>query len=434
MKFQLEKLGPLEKKTEIELGDLTIICGKNNTGKSYATHAIYGFLKTWEDNIDFQIEEPKIQSLFQNGVLKIKLTSLETALVGILDTLSKQYITYLPILFGASEDYFSSTSFRALLHGYQPNYHKELHRWIGAKTKDVLNIYKDKDSTILEIALLVEDKNLIPHPKVVKKFINQGLGQALLGDYFAKPFLITSVRAGITLFHKGLNTSDVDSMPRYARTVADDIDFVRDIVDVYSKQKSPLLKEHPELANWLKDIVGGEYLVVNNQIFFAGANNGENYQIPVSEGSSQVASQVEFNFYLKCLAKKDDILLIDEPEQYLHPANQRKMARLFVRLIKAGIKVLVTTHSDYLIKELNHLILLGNGFEDKDEIMKKYQYTEKDVLDKSLVKAYAAENHTLFPLLIDDMGIEASHFDQEIDEMNRMYNDMTVTMECAYDN
>jgi len=89
--------------------------------------------------------------------------------------------------------------------------------------------------------------------------------------------------------------------------------------------------------------------------------------LPFYIASSAVKSQLDMSFYIKHLAKKGDILLVDEPEQNLHPVNQRKMARLFVQLIKAGIKVLVTTHSDYLIKELNHLILLNNEFENRSK-------------------------------------------------------------------
>lgn len=434
MKFQFEKLGALDKPTQIELGDLTIISGANNTGKTYTTRAIYGFLKTWQRYIDFKIDDEQIQSLFQNGVLKLQLTHFEKELSSVLENVSKQYTASLPVLFSASEDWFSETSFQARLNGYQPNYQSELHLSAGSQTKEILNIFKDQNSTLLDVALLVEDKNLLPHPTVVKKFLNRGLIEALLGDYFAHPFMITSERTGITLFHKELDTREVNSFSRYAHSVKDDIEFVRDIVDVYNKQKSPLIKEHPGLAECLKDIVGGEYLVKNNQIFFSFIKNHQNYQIPLSNGSATVTSQVELNFYIKCLAKKGDILLIDEPEQNLHPANQRKMARLLVRLIKAGIKVFITTHSDYLIKELNHLILLNNQFDDKEEIMKKYQYTKEDVLNKSLVKAYTAEQHRLIPALIDDMGIEFDHFDHQINEMNRMYNDMTVTMDCAYDN
>ena len=51
--------------------------------------------------------------------------------------------------------------------------------------------------------------------------------------------------------------------------------------------------------------------------------------------------------------------MVDEPELNLHPENQRRMARLFARLVNVGVKVFVTTHSDYIVKELNTLILLN---------------------------------------------------------------------------
>jgi len=72
MKFQIEKLGIINK-AEIELGDLTIICGKNNTGKSYASYAIYGFLRTWKENIKFKFEPTQIENLINNGRLKVDL-------------------------------------------------------------------------------------------------------------------------------------------------------------------------------------------------------------------------------------------------------------------------------------------------------------------------------------------------------------------------
>ena len=44
--IKLKNIGIL-KQAEFLLGDLTIICGKNNTGKTYATYALYGFLQSW---------------------------------------------------------------------------------------------------------------------------------------------------------------------------------------------------------------------------------------------------------------------------------------------------------------------------------------------------------------------------------------------------
>ena len=46
MKFAFENLGPIGK-AEMELGDLTVIAGRNNTGKTYLAHTIYGFLRNF---------------------------------------------------------------------------------------------------------------------------------------------------------------------------------------------------------------------------------------------------------------------------------------------------------------------------------------------------------------------------------------------------
>ena len=44
MKFTFENLGPIDR-ANLKLGDLTVIACRNNTGKTYLAHTIYGFLK-----------------------------------------------------------------------------------------------------------------------------------------------------------------------------------------------------------------------------------------------------------------------------------------------------------------------------------------------------------------------------------------------------
>ena len=46
--FTFKNIGPI-KDAELELGDLTIVAGRNNTGKTYLAYTLYGFLTTWED-------------------------------------------------------------------------------------------------------------------------------------------------------------------------------------------------------------------------------------------------------------------------------------------------------------------------------------------------------------------------------------------------
>jgi predicted ATPase len=42
MKFNFEKFGGIDEGS-ITLGDLTLICGPNNVGKTYVSYAIYGY-------------------------------------------------------------------------------------------------------------------------------------------------------------------------------------------------------------------------------------------------------------------------------------------------------------------------------------------------------------------------------------------------------
>ena len=133
-------------------------------------------------------------------------------------------------------------------------------------------------------------------------------------------------------------------------------------------------------------------------------------------------------FYLKHSAKKGDILIIDEPESYLSPSNQILMARLLALCVNNGVKVLITTHSDYIVKEINNLIMLHQDFEDKQEFLKKYkEYNENDHLDPNSVKAYICENGGLSPCDIDERGIkEMSVFDDAIDDINLISEELNI--------
>ena len=46
------RISSVLKHAEFSLGDFTIICGENNTGKTYVTYALYGFLDLWRRRFD----------------------------------------------------------------------------------------------------------------------------------------------------------------------------------------------------------------------------------------------------------------------------------------------------------------------------------------------------------------------------------------------
>jgi predicted ATPase len=155
----------------------------------------------------------------------------------------------------------------------------------------------------------------------------------------------------------------------------------------------------------------------------------------MDESSSAVRSLLDIGFYLKHEAQHGDLLMVDEPELNLHPENQRRVARLFARLVNVGIKVFITTHSDYIVKELNTLIMLNHDKPHLQRIAEQEGYRTEELITAEKIKVYIAEEanmklegntkktkcQTLIPAEIDpELGIEARSFDTTIETMNRI--------------
>jgi len=131
--------------------------------------------------------------------------------------------------------------------------------------------------------------------------------------------------------------------------------------------------------------------------------------------------------------------MVDEPELNLHPENQRRVARLFASLVNLGVRVFITTHSDYIIKELNTLIMLNHDKPHLKRIAEREGYKSRELITADKIRVYIAETamvkldggvrktrcSTLTPADIDpELGIEARSFDTTIEAMNRIQEEI----------
>ena len=124
-------------------------------------------------------------------------------------------------------------------------------------------------------------------------------------------------------------------------------------------------------------------------------------------------------FYLRHVAKENQLVIIDEPESHLDTANQILLARLLAQMIQSNLKVLITTHSDYIIKEINNLIMLSRPFKKKKKVIQDLGYKKDDFIEPDAIQAYVAEGDSLTKCEIDEFGIDMPVFDETIDEINR---------------
>ena len=80
---------------------------------------------------------------------------------------------------------------------------------------------------------------------------------------------------------------------------------------------------------------------------------------PLSRTSSMISELAPMLFVLKEAVRPGDHITIDEPEAHLHPNMHLTMASFLALLVKAGFRVLLTTHSDFFLGRLNNIIKAG---------------------------------------------------------------------------
>ena len=450
---RLKNIGIL-KQAEFSLGDLTLICGENNTGKTYAACALFGFLESWRKFIRFPISNAQLEQA-RTEPLKIDLAQTTEDMF---TEVCKKYTEQLDTIFAAPEGTFQNSEFHLVPDKIDIR-DKKFNSILTSLQNPAFIFAKGTGSNkaILTLHKKEEDEREIDTDSV-KSAIDFTILADILFDAFPKPFILSAERTGVATFRKELNFARnrlVEEMGQadqkadlrellfkayqnYPEPVEDNVNFTRQLEDI-GKRKSFIAKEHPEILEDFADIIGGEYVITqNDQLYYTP--KGTRSKLTMVESSSSARALLDLSFYLNCIAEKDDLLMIDEPELSLHPENQRRIARLFARLTNIGVKVFVTTHSDYIVKELNTLIMLNHDKPHLKKVAEENGYRESELINADQVKVYIAEKalmpleegqkrrkrgHTLVPAKIHPkFGIGVSSFDKTIDDMNRIQDEI----------
>ena len=457
MKIKIKNLGAL-KQAEFSPGDLTIICGKNNTGKTYATYAFFGFLSFWWDSFSIKIENEVVNRLLADGTVRLDVTRYVKQAEKIIADGCREYTGMLPDVLAAGPGRFKDTEFQVKVDPGEISLIEKYETRLGSPDVELFVITKSKGSTELIVTLLVEKEKIRIPNLIIENFIGEVLKRIVFRNLFPDSFIASTERTGAAIFlieldfarnrlldrmiqtgkKKKFDPMNLlkESYQRYALPVTKNVDFTRQLATI-AKQSSYITKEHPDVLSDFADIIEGEYIVIHGVVYYVP--KGKSVKLSMGESSSAVRSLLDIGFYLKHIAQPGEMLMVDEPELNLHPENQRRMARLFARLVNLGIKVFITTHSDYIIKELNTLIMLNHDKPHLKRIAEKQGYKKEELISADQVKVYIAEEApvklngntrksrglTFTPADIDpELGIEARSFDITIDEMNRIQDEI----------
>ena len=206
--------------------------------------------------------------------------------------------------------------------------------------------------------------------KTVEEFFDEILYSATWNNRRGESHYLPAARSGIMLSHRLISSSlmanatragldPFPEIPTFSGIVAD---FMQQLI-LYEEEHTPddLIKDFADVLE--RKVLDGKIRVNRASAggypdFVYQPRNSEE-TIRLARASSMVTELAPFVLLLRSVVARGDMLIIDEPEAHLHPAAQTEMAKSLGRLVRAGVQVVVTTHSDWLLMEIGNLIREG---------------------------------------------------------------------------
>ena len=137
-------------------------------------------------------------------------------------------------------------------------------------------------------------------------------------------------------------------------------DFLGQLIEL---DRSPRRRRRPrqDLAAQIeKAILGGSVEIDRSQAIdyphFTYRPKGWKEDLSLTHASSMVSELAPVVLYLRHVIVPGNVLIVEEPESHLHPAMQVEFIRQLAGLVHAGVRVIVTTHSEWVLEELANIV------------------------------------------------------------------------------
>jgi predicted ATPase len=449
MKIKFSNLGSIQE-TELDLRPLTVIIGPNNSGKTYIAYSTYGLWQRARSSLSLRRDnksEPELKpEEHDKWSLKIDHNLLDFFIRDIEKTAKRfgedKYFGVQQFFQDSSRKLFSTTSFEMIISQQEVEdaINQLIHKDAIPLTDEIsLKLTRKEDVLFFEIQPKNEElsKNQTLH--FTNRFITNRFISSVAEVLFSNIFPFPVERNAFINIYKILETkryrilkqkqreSFINStseekfgLPqpliaidiRYPQPVEDFLDFLSEIeLQETTKINSSNKNEFQKLADEIE-----KHLQNKNKTNLKPTKlGGKEIKVLVKKGleidlynaSSSIRQLAPLLLYLRYRASKGDFLVIDEPEMNLHPESQAKLLEALSILVNLGVRILLTTHSPYVMAHLNNLV---NGNHENHEILKRqssslYLQDERAFLSIDKVSAYEMKDNKLVSLNDPDYGI-----------------------------
>lgn len=402
MQIKLKNIGML-KEAELSLNSLTLIAGENDNGKSTVGKVVFCIIKAinrYKEDLQ-ESKEHKLNEKFNNLFFFIR-----------------NLLVHNPILKNTDDIYFliedESDIDEKLLN---------LDRLIAL----FKNNTQIDEKTIQKIEKTLEEIYTIRNePENINKYIESALNKVFISEFDSSILLDGEEEGEITLLENKLELIKIKVTKENKIFLLSDIEPIqikdatfiesplilnnhdlliksqsglnlnkrnierlgipyttlhtKDLFDKLKKISFSLFFDDDFEENILKEIqqiIDGNIIYDNQKRDFIYSKGQKNISIKNTASGIKSFGILQL-LLLNGVLNKNSILILDEPENHLHPIWQLKYAKLLVTFAKNGITTLIASHSPYMIEALKRY----SDIEDLSEVTNFYLAEDSIILPK----------------------------------------------------
>ncbi|MDD7388403.1 MAG: AAA family ATPase [Lachnospiraceae bacterium] len=401
MNITVENFGKIES-ADISLKKMMFFIGDNNSGKSYLMSLLYGLLKTEPSDLlnKFNFTEkvavpPELSGLaaafYEGSVFRISEEQFEK-LVELINNIMEVYKDYLV------RDLLGDDVTIGVLRLEIPFFPVEVTATKGLDSSKLmitsfsdeklsLRVFCDQVSVLRRLYDNADAILFFIVPSLIQYAAAKSMGLHTDMVYQIDPVFFPVSRTGFMLTYKTLMTQAIEDQfnpsaknEKLNMLTLPERDFLKNLSQLNVKEKTDN-ESRLKIARFIqKELIDGSLKVsdlpVADIVYCPGDN--ASVQLPLYVSSGVVTELTPILLQL-LYGRRQNCIMIEEPEMCLHPELQQKIARMLIKMANSGFTVMVTTHSDIIMQHINNMIIL-NRHANRDAIMNELGYDMDDLL------------------------------------------------------
>lgn len=438
-------LGPIRKAVVDLQKPFILFCGPNSTGKTYLSYLMYAI------NEDSDYVDSKSLDKIAKQVSSEQEFSLRRELIDeYISDFAKGMRSKLGSIFGIGDSMVEKLfgQFELSLTITDKDFERIISlpcRLVSGSNEAELVLYKEANSDIIRYQVNGKMMNLVRDSLMNLRMMLNHYFRVLCFGKIGGVRMLTVERNSIYTFKTELSLSRNELIDRIQQKSGQSELDLFDIVNSSSRRYPLAVRSSLRIANDLenvqkfngpyyefaeqieKGILHGEVKITRNgDVEFISDKAGRSKHLPIHMASSIVKTMSSLVIYLKHIAQRGDLLIIDEPEMNFHPDVQISLIRIFSMLSKMGLRLIISTHSDYMVREVNNLIMAGTLHSHNSQFIEdmgydlKMLFKKEDVTVKYFNFGKSKRYLDVVDVKVEDDGFSVESIDNTINSQNRI--------------